>query len=341
MNPVIVQFLHPGKERDKKAFVPVKTPCSLQGEEYHLICPWRPSNDGHARKFIVNSGEYYDGKHSIRDGRLYFWGEAEWDSLCREIGQGQHGIFPCYEHVVGKIPAQYCSAPVKGLNTDPYVFGDAFKYCCCQQRRKTGPTRLHDLPEGSIVLFGSYKINDKVAGFYLDTVFVVDRKLGEYSKGTEMCRQLASMGGDIQRKVSPIYQKRVLETIGVEETSQAEGEECLPTDSAATGSNGGECLAGASEENGGNGAFSLYIGKVFNPKEPNTPFSFVPVIPGNTRYPRPRLSSFSIDGKNVISSNMRQGFKVTEFSRTKMDTVWKCLLKAIPSEYKYAWHIDE
>jgi hypothetical protein len=55
-------------------------------------------------------------------------------------------------------------------NTDPYVFGEWFRYSNCRQNgRNSGPRSSQRLAEGSLILFGS-KFN---RGFVVDTVMVV------------------------------------------------------------------------------------------------------------------------------------------------------------------------
>jgi hypothetical protein len=49
-------------------------------------------------------------------------------------------------------------------NTDPFVFGESFYYCVCQQRGV-----MKRLAAGSVILFGSCRKD----AFVLDTVFVV------------------------------------------------------------------------------------------------------------------------------------------------------------------------
>ena len=330
MDPVIVQFLHPGSE--KRGMEPLASPQIVNEVKYDHVKRWSVE-DGHGRKFIVNPVDYYDGEKSVRDTQMRLWCEAEWDSYCRRIGDDNTGLMPLYEHVVRNVPA----TKARGcLNTDPYVFGDAFKYCCCQQQRQSRPTLMHDLPEGSIILFGSQKTVNGVVGFYLDTVFVVDRKVCEYSKGAEICGRLHGMDADIRKKVSAIYQKRVLEKIN-EDASQTDDEGCLPVEGSSTV----DCLPDDSSAQGGKGLFSLYIGKVFDPKTPERPFSFVPVRPGCPSYARPLLAPFFVNGKPVIQPKMNRGFRKTEVPRNQMNSAWRSLLDALPSEYKYAWHIDE
>lgn len=54
-------------------------------------------------------------------------------------------------------------------NTDPYVFGERFRYSNCRQNTKKGPLRTQRLATGSVILFGSGLDGE----FVVDTVFVV------------------------------------------------------------------------------------------------------------------------------------------------------------------------
>lgn len=321
-DPVIVQFLHPGSEKVSKIQA-LKEPYIVAGTEYGLIRPWSQQNEMHGRKFIRISGDYCDGRQSIREDKMNLWAEAEWDTVCRPLGQqGDDVTLPQYEHLVRH---PYGTAFAGCINTDPYIFGGAFKYCCCKQSYRDGrPTFLHELPIGSIILFGSYKKTNDGDGFYLDTVFVVGKRIGEYTNGAEMCRRLKGMDEETQKLVSPLYQKRVLLTIG----GNDKGQGCLSSAAVAKKS--------------ATGRFVLYAGRVFDSHNPQEPFSFVPVIPGCFRYARPRLSCFKdAQGREVINPAMHQGVRKISVSRGEIPVVWENLLKAIPEEYRYAWHIDE
>lgn len=146
----VVQFMHPGNEHR----------VSKDG--------WTRWNDGnHCRKFMVTSGRSFDNEGVHIDSNLLFWGEWEapsrrvfqWE---REQGLPENLVVPCF-------PGNAVAS--KGLqNTDPYVFGDEFKYTLCKQSKRTGaPTFLANLAPGTLLLFGS-KVNQE---FLLDTAFVI------------------------------------------------------------------------------------------------------------------------------------------------------------------------
>lgn len=151
MSLLKVQLNHPGKEK----------PFEI-GKGYHyinnqIIREW--NNDStHYRKFLRCDGEYLTSldSHPVTE-KLYFWGEWEGNSLFTPLGDGRnlpHGIHDPFHSPVN----------IGRQNTDPYVYGDHFKYATCSQRGVLGKL----LPE-SMILFGT----TKNIGFELDTVFIV------------------------------------------------------------------------------------------------------------------------------------------------------------------------
>jgi hypothetical protein len=59
-------------------------------------------------------------------------------------------------------------------NTDPFVFGDQFRYAICKQSKRNGAlNKTAQLDKGSLILFGNGQGTGANAGFALDTVFVV------------------------------------------------------------------------------------------------------------------------------------------------------------------------
>jgi hypothetical protein len=142
-----VQFLHPGYEGDVPA---------------DGIVPWN-TKKLHKRKFLRSAGTYVDGENLAED-ELVFWGEWEPPSQATPLLNAS------------RLEPHWLHTPFRELrdgwaqNTDPFVFGDRFRYSICQQHRGAGrPTQLAKLLRGSVVLFGS-GLRDE---FRLDTVFVV------------------------------------------------------------------------------------------------------------------------------------------------------------------------
>lgn len=150
MSVYLVQFPHPGPEHGPGAASDM---------------PW---NQGpHKRKFLRSPGRYVDESGALRESQLVFWGEWEPPSRVVKRWLPASGL-PCFLHepVLG-------TPPVGGAfrqNTDPWVFGNAFRYSNCKQLTPHGnPSALQSLTRGSMILFGS-----QLAGvFAVDTVFVV------------------------------------------------------------------------------------------------------------------------------------------------------------------------
>lgn len=158
MQKLKVQLNHPGHQKTYKI-----------GGGYYLnnnmsIREWN-TYSSHYRKFILNEGEYLDSliDASPKKSELYFWGEWEGKSQfeymqnkdTRKLPNGVHK--PFHSELKKALDSQ---------NTDPYIYGDFFKYATCKQ---TGA--LYDLEPGSLILFGS--TYPSLGIFYLDTVFVV------------------------------------------------------------------------------------------------------------------------------------------------------------------------
>lgn len=120
----VVQFPHPGIEHNPKDAT---------------VMPW---NIGpHARKFLRSPGRYVAPDGSIREGTLVFWGE--WEPPSRVVDRwAQDGRKPRFLHEPS------WTAPVdSGLaNTDPWVFGERFRFSNCKQLTPHGrPSALQSL----------------------------------------------------------------------------------------------------------------------------------------------------------------------------------------------------
>lgn len=154
----VVHFPHPGPEHRPSAD----------------SMPW--NQDSHARKFMLVNGEYGDAESSPTAGELVFWGE--WEGPSRVLKRwGNSGELPRYLHApVWEPPA------VEGFrqNTDPWVFGDSFRYSNCKQltNGRKNPSALQRLTVGSLIVFGSGK--PKEGRFILDTVIVVGERAGTF-----------------------------------------------------------------------------------------------------------------------------------------------------------------
>ena len=148
----------------------------------------------------------------ITESDLLFWGEWEAPSQ-RLFSWDPHGALP--QNLVRPIfPGN--AIPSIGLqNTDPYVFGDSFKYTLCKQSKRTGKaTYLANLAPGTLILFGS-----KLQGqFVLDTAFVVDEyPIAHSAENWET--ELAHL--------SPTYRAVTLEPMYWDKNTKAETTFCL------------------------------------------------------------------------------------------------------------------
>lgn len=155
----IVQFIHPGAEHrvDKNGWT-----------------AWNLTN--HRRKYLAINGRAINPSDNCNSSGLFVW--AEWEGPSRSIFNwpdkpGEHPV----NLVVPQYPGH--ARPVDGLqNTDPYIFGDHFKYTLCKQINKNGRsnflTRLHP---GTLILFGSNVKNS----FVLDTAMVLSEVKVEHS----------------------------------------------------------------------------------------------------------------------------------------------------------------
>lgn len=132
-----------------------------------MIIPWNTTVT-HRRKMIERSGVYLNigALNNPLKSDILFWGEYEVGSNCTIINTLQspkavHNFLPPVSSVA--------VIPPSGHNTDPYVFGDIFKYTCC----RIGSINLK---KGDVVVFGTYRNNNTGIAtlFAIDTFFVVE-----------------------------------------------------------------------------------------------------------------------------------------------------------------------
>jgi hypothetical protein len=156
--PSIVQFFHPGIEHLK-----------INGK----IRDWNNEPD-HYRKYLISKGNYIENNEEKREN-LLFWGEWEPTSYAdiptKPTGISLYEKYPEYLHTP-YIPPKDKMKSYQGKNknyqnTDPFVFGEKFKYSICMQDAYPD---LKNLDDGSIILFGSC-VNKR---FAIDTIFVVN-----------------------------------------------------------------------------------------------------------------------------------------------------------------------
>jgi hypothetical protein len=147
--PVFVHFPHPGREHKP-------------GRQSFQL--WNTTAK-HCRKFMRSPGRYVAAGGLLVEASLAFWGEWEAPSFVlkrwSEKGELPRSLQePVWEHPKFSGPRQ---------NTDPWVFGDCFRYSDCKQAAQKS---LQTLPSGSVILFGSTLGLKSETGprFVLDTV---------------------------------------------------------------------------------------------------------------------------------------------------------------------------
>ena len=144
---LVVQFLHPGRECVPAAGV--------------SVVGWNRGE--HRRKFLRVAGRCVDASGVVRSGVLGIWAEWEAQSRVLERRSGPAGPLPRFVYQ----PLLARSEHAAGQNTDPFVFGPVFLFSNCRQfSHQLNPTRLQQLPPGSLLLFGSQLDGQ----FVLDTV---------------------------------------------------------------------------------------------------------------------------------------------------------------------------
>ncbi|MDR0286113.1 MAG: hypothetical protein LBI03_00135 [Clostridiales bacterium] len=198
-NCMKIQFMHPGKQK------PFKTGKGRRKKGYQqhdkgIIGEWN-NDKSHYRKFLSNSGYYINGLAygQPKQADLFFWGEWEANTFFESLQDQDLCIMPNGVH------RPFHSTEIRGhQNTDPYVYGDCFKYCTCKQTFKRNQIEIPReniismCPE-SVILFGSNLSNK----FYIDTVFVVK----SFESSSEV------IGNDTQN-YSQNYRETTLEQLG-------------------------------------------------------------------------------------------------------------------------------
>jgi len=175
-----VQLNHPGNEK------PFKIGKGYQRVNNLILREWN-NDHRHYRKYLENDGKYLNSLDTKpQKGKLFFWGEWEGNSIFAPINNGRGN--PNGIHI------PFHSTLIRGFeNTDPYIYGDYFKYATCSQSGK-----LLNLIPGSLILFGT----TKDIGYELDTVFVV--------KTFETAQSVFSNKG---KNYSRVYHEETLEQL--------------------------------------------------------------------------------------------------------------------------------
>jgi hypothetical protein len=152
-----VQLNHPGTQ---KSFKIGKGYINIGNDI--VIREWNNDKE-HYRKFLQHNGYFIiDVSDNVpKYDELFFWGEWEGNSFFKNLNNRDVKKLP------NGIHKPFHSTQFRGIqNTDPYIFGDAFKYCICRQKGQLTRLVLDDL-----ILFGT--VVPSLNKFYIDTVFVI------------------------------------------------------------------------------------------------------------------------------------------------------------------------
>jgi hypothetical protein len=98
-------------------------------------------------------------------GEYAFWGEWEAESRFQRLPKRDKGYPRAVHEPFWRTPLTSSFRQ----NTDPWVFGECFRYTNCKQYAQGRPAALQRLERGSVILFGGVK----EGAFLVDTVFVV------------------------------------------------------------------------------------------------------------------------------------------------------------------------
>lgn len=130
------------------------------------ICLWNVS-DVHKRKNLRSeNATVIDMNGNVLPGQdITFVGE--WECCSSYVPNPPKSDF---KRLHTPIYSQH-DASVDCLNTDPFVFGKEFYYCCCKLKK----ARFDKIKLGDIVVFGSYTMNGRVDKMVVDTVLVVNK----------------------------------------------------------------------------------------------------------------------------------------------------------------------
>lgn len=170
---MIIQFSHPGKELELKRKSRKNGHSYVFNTEHLGFRFWNNEND-HKRKFLKYQGWYLENTGTIfnpkpKKGELCFWGEWEPQSEF-ELTGNPYSSQPSLPHAIHK--PLFSTRGIGRHNTDPSIFGEHFYYTNCKQKQTGKGQKMLNLPNHSIILFGSEK---NKTDFVIDTIFVVEK----------------------------------------------------------------------------------------------------------------------------------------------------------------------
>ena len=285
-----VLFIHPAGEHftDASGYALTPAECITNGE-----MPW--SGIGrHYRKFIKAKGEYLaslNNNDAPDKAELYFWGEWETESKVTKIGKKSTKAYlrkndiPQYIHE--PIIRKKTNTQLIGLmNTDPYVFGENFCYCCCQQGSKG--SILRKLNNGDIIVF----YGKREGRLLIDTVFVVDKAI-KYNS--------SNYREQLKNYVSEVYMHAAIEPLF------ADSEDCSTPCSGKKDKN--ECNNKKCEEK----EYTFYTAVMYGSDyaKKNGIFSYFPCKIGDEG--KDGFSRFEADADKLnFSKKQTQGIKILQ-----------------------------
>lgn len=243
---------------------------------------WNTGN--HKRKFLKENGCYLKelSTKPIED-TVYFWGEWEAPSTVKTIPDNKSPLPRSIFEPYYTLPV-----PKNAANTDPFVFGNQFHYCICKQGHYRS---LRDLKKGDMILFGS-NLKGK---FVLDTVFVIK----------DWCEYEIDDLPTIKEQYNYTFYYSSLEPIL--NGNQVDAKVITIDDK------NGHCLPCNGDDKTDNNpvkdikTYRIYNALMYEDKEVNGIFSYVPCLPnptGKKGFERPSISF------NPISQNLNQGIKI-------------------------------
>lgn len=174
----IILFYHPGAEARPNQIDP-------SGREFFKEWNYLTENQegklcgDHCRNFIKSRGEYVDSSGQKHSGDLAFWGE--WEPEARVVEK--YGEYDCPTRLVEPIACNPTNC--RPQNTDPFVFGEYFRYSNCKQNSQMCGN-LKRLQKGDMILFGSGSHTTRI--FSLDTVFVVDEGKIPFTRASDLSK---------------------------------------------------------------------------------------------------------------------------------------------------------
>lgn len=152
--PVMIKVLHPGME-------------NFPGDWKDDLCSWNTRQP--MQKYLCAEGRAIYPNNAIDSSELVFYGEWEPPSCIRPTSEKWPG-FPDVLHTPSLSGPMPKDNSMGFLSTDPYVFGDCFKYLFSLQSRSP---QLRNLAPGSVILFGG-QWGER---FKLQTLFVVGQSI--------------------------------------------------------------------------------------------------------------------------------------------------------------------